>query len=282
MQPLLLKWFNCTQLETKSNKLFNLILLLFYYLNVSKNVHRNFLRKSLVSKFTNKETGDTKVQNKTHPQTHSHVFTILNIFHPSPCSTQLLLWPRSGGVRCTRVMMVRSVRFCQTSQDGAAAQATKSRPQRLVFTQSLSQNKLPLIPIHAHMIRPTAEWPTSTSAVLYPHPLSSCFFICFHPYLFPPSYHSFSHPISLSLLSPPAHLGSNIKESLTKTRPTGTRQITHRYTHGGREHHIPFIPTCPASLRLTGRPSDSMQKQLPTVGRLKWKLWVCVSSFLQL
>lgn len=54
-------------------------------------------------------------------------------------------------------------------------------------------------------------------------------------FLFSPPYHSFSHPISLSLLSPPAHLGSNIKQSLKKNKAnrnkannTHTRTQRHR------------------------------------------------------
>ncbi len=68
---------------------------------------------------------------------------------------------------------------------------------------------------------------------------------------FPPPYHSFSHPISLSLLSPPAHLGSNIKQFLKKNKANRNKaNNTHTHTHREREHHNSLhshLPCFPAS-----------------------------------
>lgn len=45
-------------------------------------------------------------------------------------SFQLLLCCRSGGAKCIRVWMARSVKFFQISPAGPAALATKSKPPR--------------------------------------------------------------------------------------------------------------------------------------------------------
>lgn len=76
----------------------------------------------------------------------------------------------------------------------------------------------------------------------------------------------------LSSLSSPPHLGSNIKHSLKKNKANRNKaNKTHTQREGKRENTtIPFTPTCPASLRLTGMPSDSMQKQLATLDPLEW------------
>lgn len=54
-----------------------------------------------------------------------------------------------------------------------------------------------------------------------------------------------------------------------KIRPTRTRQIKHTRTLN-MNITIPFTLTCPASLRLTGMPSDSMQKELAKFDTLEW------------
>lgn len=80
------------------------------------------------------------------------------------------------------------------------------------------------------------------------HPISILFFFFFYP-------------VSLSLLFLWPHLGANIKHSLKKNKAnknkankTHTRTLNMNIT-------IPFTLTCPASSRLTGMPSDSMQKR---------------------
>lgn len=120
--------------------------------------------------------------------------------------------------------------------------------------------------MHAHTARPTTEWSIFTSITLDCILFSLLFsLICLHPALLSPftQYHFFFTQF-LSL-----YFSSGLVLALTsnilwrKIRPTRTRQIKHTRTLN-MNITIPFTLTCPASLRLTGMPSDSMQKELAT------------------
>lgn len=140
------------------------------------------------------------------------------------------------------------------------------------FTRPLS---LPCHPFNTymHLARPTTEWSIFTSITLDYILLFSLLFslICLRPvfFLLSPNITFFFTQFLSLYFSSGLILAPTSNILWRKIRPTRTRQIKHTRTLN-MNITIPFTLTCPASLRLTGMPSDSMQKELATFDTLEW------------
>jgi len=151
--------------------------------------------------------------------------------------------------------MVKSVRFSQTSQDGAAAQATKSRPQRLVFTIFRSVISQMFFLTHKHSSHPSARYMNAHTRADPPPsdplpPVVVNRVSILDSFLFFSPYRSVFHPIYLSLHSHPAHFGSNITQSLKKNQANRNKENstqTHTHTHTQAEGTSQF-PSLPLAL----------------------------------